>query len=209
MAQWGNTDNAANSVLWAVGQYKSTVNTTTQTAFFGNTTANAYIDGITVGQYGVDTDEQTAARASGAARPAHAGWIVKTEGQGGRAGRVSYEVLVAGGSLTGDFEDSTFPDTFISITTQPSDTSANTDASEQATFTVVATSEPSKTLGYVWTYANGDNIQAGANVGVTTGATLTIDSSVENVNSNFKVTVTADGAVNAVSSNATLTITTT
>lgn len=208
MAQWGNTDDAANSVLWAVGQYKSTVNTTTQTAFFGNTTANAYIDGITVGQYGVDTDEQTAARASSSARPAHAGWVVKTEGQGGRAGRVSYEVLVASGSITGDFEDTTFPDTFISITTQPSDTSANTTDSEEATFTVVATSEPSKTLSYAWTYANGDAIQAGANVGVTTDATLTVNSAVENANVDFKVEISATGAVNVVSSNVTLTITT-
>ena len=206
MAQWGNTDDAANSVLWAVGQYKSTVNTTTQTAFFGNTTANAYIDGITVGQYGVDTDEQIAARASGAARPAHAGWVVKTEGQGGRAGRVSYEVLVAGGSLTGDFEDSTFPDTFISITTQASNASANATDNEQATFTVVATSEPTKTLGYVWTYANG--ISIGAETSNTTTASLVIDANTATDQDSYKVEIYATGAVNVVSSNVTLTVTT-
>jgi hypothetical protein len=30
---------------------------------------------------------------------AHAGWVLRTEGTGGRAGRVQYEVLVAMGSL--------------------------------------------------------------------------------------------------------------
>ena len=30
---------------------------------------------------------------------AHAGWVLRTEGSGGRAGRVQYETLVAMGSL--------------------------------------------------------------------------------------------------------------
>jgi hypothetical protein len=32
----------------------------------------------------------------------HSGWVLRTEGTGGRAGRVHYEVLVASGSMTGD-----------------------------------------------------------------------------------------------------------
>lgn len=40
---------------------------------------------------------------------AHTGWVKKTTGSGGRAGRVHYEVLVAGG-ITGDSEDLAFPD---------------------------------------------------------------------------------------------------
>lgn len=40
----------------------------------------------------------------------HAGWVVRTEGTGGRAGRVSYETLVAMGSMTSDgSEDSILP----------------------------------------------------------------------------------------------------
>lgn len=35
----------------------------------------------------------------------HAGWVRRTEGSGGRAGRVSYEVLVAGSSISGDAAD--------------------------------------------------------------------------------------------------------
>jgi hypothetical protein len=38
----------------------------------------------------------TGAKRQGAA---HAGWVIRTEGTGGRAGRVQYEVLVAMGSL--------------------------------------------------------------------------------------------------------------
>lgn len=211
MAQWGNTDDAANSVLWAASQVNKTANSTNQTNLFGNTTADAFITGATIGQFGVDTDEATAQRAEGVDKVAHAGWVLRTEGSGGRAGRVQTEVLVAMSSITtaSDAEDAVFEDAFITITSQPSNASANTTASEEATFTVVASIAPSDaTLTYAWTYANGDSIQAGANVGNTTQATLTVNSAVENANADFKVTVGATGADSVVSSNATLTITT-
>lgn len=42
---------------------------------------------------------------------AHTGWVVRTEGSGGRAGRVQTEVLVAGGILTDENgDDAIFPD---------------------------------------------------------------------------------------------------
>ena len=41
----------------------------------------------------------------------HAGWVVRTVGSGGRAGRVNYETLVAMGSMTGDAEDDVLKDT--------------------------------------------------------------------------------------------------
>lgn len=208
MSQWKNDDSAANSVLWAVAQYGKTANSTTRDAFYGNTTANAVVAGITVGQYGVDTAEQAAARQAGA-RPPHAGWVIKTEGQGGRAGRIQYETIVAMGSMTGDGEDVSFPDYTIVITVQPQNTTANTSAGDNATFTVTSVSVPSgATLAYQWTYANGDTIQAGANVGNTTQATLTVNSAVETANADFKVEISTTGATNVVSTNATLTITT-
>lgn len=37
----------------------------------------------------------------------HAGWVLRTEGTGGRAGRVQYETLVAMSSITGDASDDT------------------------------------------------------------------------------------------------------
>lgn len=206
MAQWGNTDDAANSVLWGVSQLNKTANSANRNALFGNTTADAFVTGETIGQYGVDTQE---ARANGAY--AHSGWILRRAGSGGRAGRVQTEVLVAGGSyMTNDASDDTvIQDYTLRITTQPSDATANTTAGENATFTVVAASVPAgATLAYAWTYANGDALGTGANVGVTTGATLTVNSSVENANVDFKVTVSTTGADDVVSSNATLTITT-
>jgi hypothetical protein len=57
MAQWGNTDDAANSVLWATSQVNLPANTDNQTALFGNVTPSAFITGATVGQFGVDTTE--------------------------------------------------------------------------------------------------------------------------------------------------------
>lgn len=206
MAQWGNTDDAANSVLWGVSQLNVTANSANRDALFGNTTADAFVTGETIGQYGVDTQE---AQANGAF--AHSGWVLRKAGSGGRAGRVQTEVLVAGGSYFSNdaSDDAVIPDYTLTITTQPSDATANTTDSEEATFTVVAASQPSgATLSYAWTYANGDAIQAGGNVGVTTGTTLTVNSAVETANVDFKVTVSTTGADDVVSSNATLTITT-
>lgn len=203
MPLWGSNDAASNSTIFAAAQVNKTPNTANRTALFGNTTSNAYITGATVGQFGVDSNEI----AADGGRTAHTGWILRTTGQGGRAGRVMQEVLVAGG-ITGDAEDTVYPDYVIVISSQPEDASANTTDSEEATFTVVATSTPSTTLTYAWTYANGDTIQSGANVGNTTQATLTVNSAVETANVDYKVTVSVTGAANVVSTNATLTITT-
>lgn len=206
MAQWGNTDDAANSVLWAVSQLNKTANTANQTNLFGNTTADAFVTGATVGQFGVGVQE---AQANGDLT--HSGWVLRTVGSGGRAGRVTHEVLVAGGyTFTSDAsDDAVLPDYVIRITTQPSNTTANTSAAENATFTVVGASRPTgATLAYAWTYANGSAIAAGSNVGVTTGATLTINSAAQTTNAAYKVVVSTTGGANATSANATLTITT-
>lgn len=206
MAQWGNTDDAANSVLWAVSQLNKTANTTNQTNLFGNTTADAFVTGATVGQFGVGVQE---AQANGDLT--HSGWVLRTVGSGGRAGRVTHEVLVAGGyTFTSDAsDDAVLPDYVIRITTQPSNTTANTSDAENATFTVVGASKPTgATLAYAWKYANGDAIAAGSNVGVTTGATLTINSAAQTTNASYKVVVSTTGGANATSANATLTITT-
>jgi hypothetical protein len=57
MAQWGNTDDAANSVLWATTAVNKTPNTVNQTALFGNTTVGAFTAGEAVGQFGLDATE--------------------------------------------------------------------------------------------------------------------------------------------------------
>ena len=57
MPQWKRTDNAANSVLWAVTQLNKTANASNRTSLYGNTTQNGFITGRVDGQYGVDTTE--------------------------------------------------------------------------------------------------------------------------------------------------------
>jgi hypothetical protein len=57
MAQWGNTDDAANSVLWATTAVNKTPNTVNQAALFGNTTVGAFVAGEAVGQFGLDATE--------------------------------------------------------------------------------------------------------------------------------------------------------
>lgn len=206
MPLWGSSDAASNSTIFAAAQVKKSPNTANRTALFGNTTANAYFDGVTVGQYGVDANEIAAE----GGKTAHTGWVLRTVGQGGRAGRVFNEVLVAGGMSTSpDAEDTAFPDYTLRIVTQPLANTANTTNSENATFRVVGASTPTgATLSYQWSYANGDTIAAGANVGTTTSANLVVNSAVQTTTASFKVTISATGAANVVSSNATLTITT-
>lgn len=64
MASWGNTDDAANSVIWAAAQLNKPANTSNQTALFGNTTPDAFVTGKIVGQFAVDNVEVAVANGS-------------------------------------------------------------------------------------------------------------------------------------------------
>lgn len=105
MAQWTMTDNAAGSPLWA----NTTLNVSNSEHIYGNTTEDAFIADVKVGVFGVSTDEMAYANTADTEADAvpHSGWVLRTEGTGGRAGRVQYEVLVASGSMTGDGADDT------------------------------------------------------------------------------------------------------
>lgn len=114
MALWGNLDASNNAPVYAGTQgMKLTAN---GQALFGNTTfattdSTLGVTGLAVGIFAVDASEQ-ANTAGHANSGAHAGWIVRTEGTGGRAGRVHSETLVAMGSIYGDAsDDATLPDT--------------------------------------------------------------------------------------------------
>lgn len=97
MSQWGKTDNASNSALWAVAQFKTVANTLNITAFYANQTSNSFVTNAEVGQFGIDPSETSSNK-----KIPHAGWNIRTEGRGGRAGRITYETIVAMGSITGD-----------------------------------------------------------------------------------------------------------
>lgn len=200
MALWGSVDNAANSDIAAVIQYNKATTSANQTLLFGNTKADTFVTNVAVGQFGVDTNE---IRAATDGHGYHAGWVLRKVGTGLRAGRVTYETLVAMGSMSGDAEDTTFPDYRITISTQPS--SAN--GAGNVTFTVVATSTPTTTLSYNWQRNTGGGW---TNVINTTGvwygntsATLTANAAIANANT-LRVQVSATGATTVTSANATV-----
>ena len=152
MGLWGNTDDAANSALFAPAQVHLPANTANRDALYANLVADGIITGVTVSQYLANGAEMAASRQAGDARPAHAGWVLRTEGSGGRSGRVQYETLVALKSPSGDgADDAALPDYTIVISTQPSNDTANT--SDSAVFTIVASTIPAGgTLSYLWQY---------------------------------------------------------
>lgn len=200
MPLWGNKDNAANSDIAGVSYINKTWTAANQTALYGNTRIGQFVTNTSIGQFAVDTNE---ARANPAIP--HSGWVVRREGTGLRAGRVTYEVLVATGSIATDGSDDTnFPDTRISITTQPS--AAN--GVGNVNLTVVATSTPSATLSYAWSRNPGSGWVSVANTaGIyfdATSATLKANATVATGNT-FRVTVSATGANSVVSSNASVT----
>ena len=118
MSSHGNYDNAANAPYWAVNS--TIVNATnakttfaTPTAanvarLYANTSANVYTTRETIGLFGIDASEAANNQQAGVS---HAGWVLKTTGQGGRAGRVQYETLVTLTNLTRDGDGTTIANT--------------------------------------------------------------------------------------------------
>ena len=59
-----------------------------RTSLYQNTSADTFISGATNGLFNYTTTETQSGQV------AHTGWVLKTTGSGGRAGRVSYTTLV-------------------------------------------------------------------------------------------------------------------
>jgi len=97
---WGKKDLANNSPKYAVSQVDRQLTTANVNQLWSNTTSLVYKTRGPVGVFGVDRGELANAVANGKAVPAHTGWALRTEGRGGRAGRVHYETLVAMKSMT-------------------------------------------------------------------------------------------------------------
>ena len=86
MAQWGNTDTTANSVLWGVTQARLTANATNRNAFYQNTTVGVWTNAGTpskkaMGQFGVSAAEIANSSGEGSKVP-HTGWNIRTVGTG-------------------------------------------------------------------------------------------------------------------------------
>lgn len=202
MAQHGKLDQANNSPNYVAAQFNKVANTGNQTTLFGNTTADAFVTGKTVAVVGVDDNE---VRANSGMGIAHSGWHIKTTGSGGRAGRIHYECLVAGGITSDASDDALLPDYILRIITQPED--AEVEDGANATFTVVAASQPTgATLTYTWQFANGTALTANASyAGVNTASLTVVGNSTISSNS-YKVVVQATGATNVTSTNASITV---
>lgn len=209
MPLWGSQDAASNSTIFAPRSVKVRANTANRNALFDNTTPDAYITGITVGQFGVDDNEV-------AANPGinHTGWNLRTEGSGGRAGRVFFETLVAGGITTDASDDTQLPDYILSITSDPANTSGNSTANQTKTFTVAASSRPSgATLSYLWYYSTNGGTSYSTTAAVSgftnqTTATVSVNTGIITANVLVKAVVSATGAASVNSAAAKLTVTT-
>lgn len=71
-----------------------------------NFTGAPYISAIAGGATITGETATAVAVAGGSKGLAHSGWVVRKVGTGGRAGRVTYETLVATGTITGDADGS-------------------------------------------------------------------------------------------------------
>ena len=220
MSSWGNNDNAANAPYWAVNStiVKNNPSGATPTSanvakLYANTTANVYIQDTTIGLFGVDPNESLVTHAS------HSGWVLKTTGQGGRAGRIQNEVLVALSTMSGDGDAQAYANVTITLS-GPSNASALANATYFAntvsfSVTPTLTGNTAATLTYLWQYHNGStwtNLQANnASIhysGGTTNTLYAMPGTTAASGTIYRLTVTAaDQGVVAYSSNATITIT--
>ena len=91
MASWGKVDQYQDAPLWALASVNlapisSNMGSAGSGKLFNNATADNLITGITRGLFNYAAGEFPAG--------SHQGWVLKTEGSGGRAGRVTGETLV-------------------------------------------------------------------------------------------------------------------
>ena len=105
MALWGSIDQANNAPKCQVTE-GSRVDANGWTTY-ANTTTSAFVTGEKFGVFGASPEERANTNGEGN-KLTHTGWVLRTEGTGGRAGRVHYETLVATGSISSvDVSDDT------------------------------------------------------------------------------------------------------
>lgn len=195
MSLWKNREQSNGAPIYAPAQKNQAPTAVNANNMYeANSTANLSIVGI--------TDVDMAANR----KLPHTGWVLKTTGTGGRANRIQYECLVAGGLQYG------VGAVTLTIAVDTADKSVNTDIS--TTFSVGVTADPTVDLVYQWqrsinstaAFANLSNAGVYSNV---TTATLTI-ANTNGLNGNrFRCVVdsaNADLAAAVTSTNATLTV---
>jgi hypothetical protein len=217
MPAWGNYDNAANAPYWAVNSTivnatNTKINYSAPTAdnvalLYQNTTPDVYTTDETIGLFAVDAFE-----ADVNDEVAHSGWVLRTVGSGGRAGRIQQEVLIATGIIT-DNTSPIYPDATITITSQPAGNTANLTVGNTATIRVTASITEGNTaapLTYQWqrsatvggTYVNVSNgTPANTTYTGATSAALVITPTFTDADDNYyRVVVSATGTEASVTS---------
>lgn len=223
MPSWGNKDAAANAPYWAVNSTivnaaNTKIAASAPTAenvakLYANTTADVYTVGETIGLFAVDTQE-AAVRGT-----THSGWVLKTTGSGGRAGRVQEEVLVAISSFTTlDGDAQVYANVKITLTSTTTATViANTSGSNTASLLVTPTltGNTSAALTYQWQVNSGgtwgnvaDNTPANTTyTGATSNTLVIIPTNTDANGYKYRVIVTAAAqGVTATSANSTVTV---
>lgn len=200
MSLWGMADNANNLPKQAAASVpgrKKAPTLANANTLYGNTTVE--------GLFAYNASEIAASQGA----VAHTGWVRRTVGSGGRAGRVMTEVLVAGG-ITGPSANNGIPSVTISISIQPANKSVN--AGLATTFSVGAVSIPvGATLAYQWQANTGSGFANLTNSGIysnVTTSTLSISNVTTANQVSYRVVVSdnADGATPVTSANAKLTV---
>ena len=203
MPLWSNTDANTRAPKFAVaGGLGVALN---GDALYANTTVGEFVDNLAVGVFAVDSVEMIQPEAA-ASKPAHTGWILRTAGTGGRAGRIQTEVIVAGGigAETGDTNDDTvYVDRTITISVQPQDDDSATGSSVE--FSVTAAASPTTTLTYLWQVSTDSGANWSSASGTNNATTYTIADNTGLDGNQYRVRISADGATTIFSSAATLT----
>jgi len=88
MSSWTKASSAAGAPLWAATMLNVAPSSANRTSLYENASADTFISGATHGLFNYDATETQSGKV------AHSGWVLKTTGSGGRAGRVSYTTLV-------------------------------------------------------------------------------------------------------------------
>lgn len=196
MSLWKSRDNANGAPLYAPAQKNQAPTLANANNMFE---ANSAAGNTSI--VGIRASEVAANRAI-----PHTGWVLKTEGSGGRAGRTFHEVLVAGGMKLG------INTAVITIDTQPSSQTAPTNSN--ASFSVAASVVPTTELDYRWQFSINSTaafttITSNSLFVNAASTTLTISNTAGLDGFRFRAvvfTVDADVAPNVTSSNATLTV---
>jgi len=197
---WSSNNTANGSTFFATAQGHKHPDRPNQAVLFANTTANAFIENVTMGQFGVTANATQAAQG----KIPHSGWNLRYQWSGGRANRTFYECLVAGSSINSNPAIyANIPDVTIVINSQPQ---ANTQVwKNAASFSVSAVTVPvGRTLVYKWMQNNAFLADAGIYSGTQT-ATLTIsNNSTVNCNNYACMINVAGGSANVNTANALL-----